>query len=139
LTPYPKTSRSQRAVPLTDRALAALGSRPPRIDTPLLFPAAEGRHIGLDAWRSRFWYPALTLAGVDQRGPYALRHTFATEALLGGIATFELARIMGTSVAMIDRTYGHFTAQSLDSVRDRLNANAQPMRNTATEASPKNP
>jgi len=39
-------------------------------------------------------------------------HTFATEALAAGSRSFELARIMGTSVAMIDRTYGHLARDS---------------------------
>ena len=61
---------------------------------------------------------------MGQRGPYALRHTFATEALAGGVSTFELARLMGTSLAMIDRTYGHLARDSEDSIRARLDARA---------------
>jgi integrase len=124
LTPFPKTERSRRRVPLTARALAAVESLPPRLDTPLVFPAAQGGHIRLDTWRTREWYPALGAAGVEQRGPYALRHTFATEALAAGVSTFELARVMGTSVAMIDRTYGHLARDSEDSIRIRLEARA---------------
>jgi integrase len=59
-----------------------------------------------------------------KRGPYALRHTFATEALAAGVSTFELARLMGTSVAMIDRTYGHLARDSEESIRARLDARA---------------
>ena len=80
---------------------------PCRLDTLLVFPAAHGGHIGLDGWRTRDWYPALEAAGLRQRGPYRLRHTFATEALAGGVSIFEFARPMGTTVTMIDRTYGH--------------------------------
>ncbi len=43
---------------------------PARLDTRLLFPAAEGGYIGLDTWRPREWYPALEAAGLAQRGPY---------------------------------------------------------------------
>jgi integrase len=64
----------------------------------------------------------LEAAGVEQRGPYALRHTFATEALAAGVSTFELARLMGTSVAMIDRTYGHLARDSHDAILARLDA-----------------
>jgi hypothetical protein len=40
-------------------------------------------------------------------GVYDLRHTFATFALRGGGSTFDLSRYRGTSLAMIDRHYGH--------------------------------
>jgi integrase len=94
----------------------------PRVDSLLVFPAAQGGYIGLDSWRTREWYPALEAAGIGQRGPYCLRHTFATEALAAGISTFELSRLMGTSIAMIDRTYGHLARDSEDAIRARLNA-----------------
>ena len=38
--------------------------------------------------------------------PYVLRHTFASKALAAGPGTFELARVIGTSLEMIERTYG---------------------------------
>jgi integrase len=63
-------------------------------------------------------------AGIARRGPYCLRHTFATEALAAGVSIFELARLMGTSVAMIDRTYGHLVQGSEDAIRARLDARA---------------
>jgi hypothetical protein len=37
---------------------------------------------------------------------YDLRSTFASGALAAGVSVFELARVMGTSVAMIERHYG---------------------------------
>ena len=51
---------------------------------------------------------------------YDLRHTYATSSLAAGIDIFTLARRMGTSVAMIDRTYGHLAARADDDERDLL-------------------
>jgi integrase len=110
LTAYPKTSR--RRVPLTPRALAAVEALPARLETALLFPAVKGGHVNLDNWRARVWTPALDAAGVRQRGPYALRDTFATEALAAGVPVLNLARLMGTSVSMIERNYGGQTTDA---------------------------
>ena len=57
---------------------------------------------------NREWKPAQLAAGIAPlRRLYDLRHTFATFALRAGISTFDLSRYMGTSLAMIDRHYGH--------------------------------
>jgi integrase len=134
LKPYGKTSRSRRSVPLTDRALEALDSLAPRIDTPLLFfthryggVRGAAVHLNLGNWRKRLWLPALRGANLQRAGalwrpaPYAMRHTFATWALDAGIDVYDLARLMGTSVQMIDRTYGHLARGQADRARDRLN------------------
>ena len=51
-------------------------------------------------------------------------HSFATWALDAGLSIFDLSRYMGTSVEMIDRTYGHLARDSDDAIRARLNARA---------------
>jgi hypothetical protein len=39
---------------------------------------------------------------------------------LAGVSIFQLARLMGTSVKMIDRTYGHLAHDSEDHLRELL-------------------
>jgi integrase len=84
-------------------------------------------YLNLANWRKRVWRPALRSANLQRNAglwlpkPYVLRHTFATWALEGGFDLYELARLMGTSAAMIDRTYGHLARGHAERARDRLN------------------
>jgi hypothetical protein len=39
-----------------------------------------------------------------------------------GVSIFELARLMGTSVPMVDQRYGHLARDSEASIRARLDA-----------------
>jgi integrase len=107
ITELGKTNRSRRQVPLSPRAQAALDALPPRLDTPLIFPAPSGGLLNTNNFRNRFWAPAIEGAGIRKPARiYDLRCTFASNALAAGVSVFELARIMGTSVSMIERSYG---------------------------------
>lgn len=64
-------------------------------------------------------------AGIEQCGPYHLRHTFAIDAMAGGLSIFELSRVMGASVKTIDDTYGQLARDSEEAIRARLNARSQ--------------
>jgi hypothetical protein len=77
----------------------------------------------LDRFRARQWAPAVEASGV--RTPariYDLRSTFASNALAASVSVFELARLMGTSVAMIERHYGALLDGSGVDLARRLSA-----------------
>ena len=102
LVPYGKTDGSRRRIPLRAKLL--------ELDLPergLLFPDSRGGHVRIRNWRRRYWHPALESAGLPYMRPYAMRHTFAAWGLAAGLNTFTLSRRMGTSLEMIQATYGH--------------------------------
>ena len=108
-------------MPLRARTVEAL-ERLPATDAGSCSRTRPGGRIDINNLRHRGWTPALAAAGIEHRRIYDLRHTYATWSLAAGIDIFTLARRMGTSVAMIDRTYGHLAAGADDYERDLLDA-----------------
>jgi integrase len=121
--PCMKSDRQRRRVPLRAKVLEALDGHPRRIGTRLVFPAHhEADYIKLKTFYLRHWRPALRAAGIEHRGVYACRHTFAAWSIAAGVQLFYLSRIMGTSVTQIDVTYGHLVPDSEEYLRGLLDA-----------------
>ncbi len=118
-----KTRGSIRTISLSEAAIAVYRSQRQRHpDSLLVFPARRGGYLNLRNWRHRDWQPALEAAGLDQRGPNALRHTFATWFLLQSDDRWLLAKLMGTGVDMIELHYGHLIAPHANRSRAILDA-----------------
>ena len=107
-----KTRLSTRAVPLQAKAVEALDRLPASVN-PILFPNACGGRIDFRVFGRRHWRAAQIAAGIEPiRGLYDLRHTYATFALRAGVPVFAVSRFIGSSIAMIDRHYGHLARDS---------------------------
>jgi integrase len=117
-----KTTRSRREVPLTSTALNALDSLVARLDSPYVFAGPKRGPFDVHNFRRREWNPAVESSGIEKPARlYDLRSTFASNALVT-LTVYELARIMGTSVGMIEAHYGTLLDTAHESLLDRLDA-----------------
>ena len=53
---------------------------------------------------------------------YSFRHLWISEMLMAGVDVLLVARMAGTSVAMIERVYGHFRNQSYQDAQAKLDS-----------------
>ena len=112
LKSYGKTEGSRRRVPLRKFVRDALA--PLERTNGLVFQSKHGDTVRIGAWRKTEWKRAMETANLAYRKPYAMRHSYASWCLAAGMNTFVLARRMGTSVQMIDDTYGHLISDSIE-------------------------
>lgn len=80
-----------------------------KLSSAALIARADGNFWDKDSWK----YPikdAAAEAGLSNEvTAYVLRHSAITDLIHGGLDTLTVAQISGTSVAMIERHYGHLT------------------------------
>jgi integrase len=107
-----------RSIPLSKSAaklfqLAAEGKKA----EDLMFTRDDGKPWGHSDWDELVRSAAASAKLPSGTCLYTLRHSFITQALQDGMSALEVARLCGTSLRMIDRNYGHLSA---DSARERL-------------------
>ena len=109
-------------MPLTAAAIAALDGLPKvRRLSPFVFAGPKGVPFDVHNWRRREWSTAIDTAGIAKPARvYDLRSTFASNALAGRVTVYELARLMGTSVSMIEAHYGALLDTTHESILERL-------------------
>ena len=75
-----------------------------------LFARADGKPWNKDAWK---WPVKEAAAAANLPGTtttYTMRHSVITDLVTGGLDLLTIALLSGTSVAMIERHYGHLRA-----------------------------
>jgi len=107
-----------RTVPLSNAAVALFDRLAQgKLSTDFLFTRDDGK-----PWAHSDWDELVRAAAQRAGLPagvclYTLRHGWITQSLMDGMSTLEVARISGTSLAMIERHYGHLV---MNAARERL-------------------
>ena len=141
----PKTARSRRDITVLPNLLAILKSvvHPEGSDpqATYFFRNPDGRPITTKEWPKKSWEPVLRKKiGVRYRKFYATRHTFISWALSKGMNVKAIAEYVGTSLEMIERSYGKYIGSNgLDPLLRALNATAVPMTRDRRETSKRLP
>jgi len=104
----PKTSGSNRTIPLLGPARARIEEIRQLRAGPndYIFMNKEGRPIDQAEFAKRHFWPALTVLKIRHRPFYNTRHTFISVCLSHGEHIKQIADYCGTSMAMIEKSYG---------------------------------
>lgn len=84
-----------------------------------LLTDAYGHRWNKDSWKKRFKDAVRAAKLPDDVVLYAVRHTAISEMIAAGMDSFLVAKLAGTSTAMIDKHYGHLRHEQ---TRARLDA-----------------
>jgi integrase len=85
-----------------------------------LLSRADGAAWNKDSWKKPI-KAAVKSAGLPlSTSAYTLRHTTITELVIGGLDLLSVAQLAGTSVAMIEKHYGHFRAEHAAKALEKL-------------------
>lgn len=115
-----KTKNHDRRVPLSPPAKALFD----RLAKSKLAKAPLFTREGGVAWTAKAWSAPVRAAAEAAKLPagvtlYTLRHCWITDAIVGGMDLLTVAKLAGTSLAMIEKHYGHLVDGA---ARERLAA-----------------
>jgi integrase len=89
-------------------------------DLPIFYRPKTGKPMGRPDANQYFRTVRKRAAVRDSITIYSFRHLWISEMLMAGVDVLLVARMAGTSVAMIERVYGHFRNQSYQEAQARL-------------------
>ncbi len=85
-----------------------------------LFARASGGAWDRFAWRDPIKAAVRATGLADDVSAYALRHSTITDLIADGVPTLTAAQLSGTSVAMIERHYGHLLQKQAQAALAKL-------------------
>jgi integrase len=121
LTFHETKNKERRSVPLTGKALPLMQhhARIRRIDTPLVFPRADGLKPSDLRYAFR---QALREAGIIDFRFHDLRHSTASYLAMQGASLVEIAEVLGHRTLQMTKRYTHLTEAHTRHIVERMTA-----------------
>lgn len=85
-----------------------------------MLATSYGQRWNKDMWKKGFREAVTEAKLPDTVVMYSLRHTAISEMILAGMDSFIVAKLTGTSVAMIEATYGHLKHSVVTAKLDKV-------------------
>ena len=85
-----------------------------------MFVRGDGRAWNKDAWKHPIKFAVKRAELPGAAAAYTLRHSVITDLIREGLPALTVAQISGTSVAMIERHYGHLVRDDAEQALARL-------------------
>jgi integrase len=82
-----------------------------KLPTAPIFTNSAGRPWGRDTWGYQFGEAARRAEMPPKATTYSVRHSVITDLIHAGVDSLTVAQLAGTSVAMIEKHYGHLTKE----------------------------
>lgn len=106
-----KSGRDRKIV-LPDSTAAFFGRlTKSKLATAALFTRDDGKEWDKDAWKGPVKKAAAAAELPPSTTAYTLRHSVITDLIHGGLDALTVAQLSGTSLAMIEKNYGHLTRE----------------------------
>lgn len=120
----PKSRRSRRHIMMPDWAIEICARHCDGKDTDdLVFTSPRGNRVNDNNYRERHWNKALEKAKIGKHvTPHSARHTFASWALMAGVAPQVVQHRLGhESLATTSEVYGHLLLDAQEAAVDAIN------------------
>lgn len=117
----PSGKTEARIIPLGQEALVHFKTcAKGKLPTAWLLSQADGKQWTKEAWRDLIHEAAKAAKLPKNTSAYTLRHSVITDMVTGGLDLFTIAKISGTSIAMIEKHYGHLRQEHARKALDAL-------------------
>ena len=107
--------------------------RQPRSGSPYVFPAPDGSP-GPRPLELSLWDKARREAGLAGVRLHDLRHTFASQAVLAGVALPVVARLLGHAGERMTLRYAHVSDRDVEAAAERIGAGLDGLMRGCAEA-----